>query len=264
MLLFRTRFEESHGKPIYAVEFCNCLQAGEPIIFATCGSNRVNIYECQTGGEIALLQCYSDAFSDEEYYACCWSFDPNNLKPILAVGGLKKIIRIISPTTVTSNKHFMGHGDAIYEIKAHPKNPSLLLSASKDNSVRLWNIQTDVCVAIFGGAEGHMTEVLSCDFDTTGDRIATGGMDNTVRVWNLNQPTVQSAIDESSTFDRNENRYAFKTVIEQFPDHSVDNIHSNYVDCVKWIGNLIFSKVSQFAVCWLLCCCLTRKYFSVP
>jgi polycomb protein EED len=78
----------------------------------------------------------------------------------------------------------------VNDVRAHPCAPHLLLSASKDESCRLWNIDNGLCLAIFSGALGHRNEVLTVDFKMLDPKaedlvFVSGAMDNMVKVWSM-------------------------------------------------------------------------------
>jgi WD40 repeat protein len=186
--------------------------------------------------------------------------------PLLLIGGLRGFIKVISCTFGEIETVLIGHGNAVNELKTHPVSPALVLSASRDESIRLWNVYTSCCIAIFAGDQGHRDQVLSIDFHMLGNCFASSGMDNTVKVWSLEgrgsnnsdgggggkiAQNIAKSFSYSTTHVNNVNVSAaggghetlYKGPIhEQFPLYSSSQIHSDYVDCVRWLGNLLLSK----------------------
>ena len=80
---------------------------------------------------------------------------------MIAFAGLKGIIKILCPFALENKRPFLfGHGSSINDLRFHPKAKQILLSSSKDYTLRLWTLNTNVCIAILGGAQGHRDEVL--------------------------------------------------------------------------------------------------------
>jgi len=241
---------EDHGKIIYGCALTVQSHPEEPLLLATVGGNRSTVYSCSDDGHLKIVEAYEDPDLTESFYCCALTKDRWGY-PILAIGGLRGIIRLfsLSPFEGEYLKHVHGHGDVINDITFHPQDGYLMLTASKDHSMRLWNIHTDICVAIFGGVDGHLDEVLSVDIKADGSRILSCGMDHNIRVWKITK-RLEIVMRLSHSYDQNSSR-AFPTFKLQFADYMCRDVHQNYVDCGKWFGDLILSKSCDGSlICW--------------
>lgn len=59
---------------------------------------------------------------------------------------------------------------------------NLLVSASGDGAVRVWNLTTDSCVRTF---DAHDNAILACSMNEDRTLHATGGVHDDVKIWRV-------------------------------------------------------------------------------
>ncbi|KAK9855466.1 hypothetical protein WJX84_007882 [Apatococcus fuscideae] len=242
--------KEDHGQPVYCITY-NHLDGAKKDVFASCGGRRLTIYECGPGGVIELLQAYVDAEPSEEFFTCRWTLDEETQAPVLLVAGKLGVMRVIDCHTCQPVWDGVGHGNAINDIAVHPKRPSLVITASRDQSLRLWNLRTHVCALVATGDGSHRNEVLSIDFHPHDEhKFLSCGMDDTIKIWSLKG--AQKDIDRSDAFVDAEPHRAFQPGELPVPEFSTHKVHWDYVDCVRWLGDLVLSKsVDNRIILWM-------------
>ena len=153
---------EPHGKEIYAVSYSPHFPQLEHVL-ATGGANGITVYERKTEKEGGTPICvYRERSGEVGVYCLTWCVDQYGMVPLLAFGTAQGVIRMIDVQRGKVFRTLIGHGAAVNEMVAHPVNLNLLVSVSSDESARLWNFQSGVCIAVFAGHWGHRDQVLSC------------------------------------------------------------------------------------------------------
>lgn len=225
-------------------------------LFVTCNGISIRIYEAKKRAKPMLLQIFEDEDVNEQFYCVAWTYNVDgNHEWWVCAAGKKGVLRVVNVQKGTNKMALTGHGEAINDLKVHPKDPALVMTASKDESLRLWNLRTQSTIAVFAGLKGHRGEVVHLDFNASGSRVASCGIDNSVRVWEIDcDDKVMAAILQSheaadvgvnDTYvyhDKTGTRCKTKVPICQFPVFVTRKVHKHYVDCVMWVGDLLLSK----------------------
>ncbi len=75
-----------------------------------------------------------------------------------------------------------GHEGSVNAVAFAPNNARRLLSASNDNSLILWNVETGEAIARLTGHENWVTSVA---FNPDGTQAVSGSVDDTIILWDL-------------------------------------------------------------------------------
>ena len=129
-------------------------------------------------------------------------------------------------------EELIGHKNDITELKFLINHSNILLSASSDSTVRLWDIKIKKLLCIYGGPFGHLSQVLTVDFHFSEQFIASAGIDQFVMFWNIDFVLKKYVNNETN----------FKKCLLKAKPFFETFIHEYYIDTVKFYGDLVLSK----------------------
>lgn len=105
--------------------------------------------------------------------------------PLLISGSRSGVILVHNLQTRTLSHISHGHHASIRALDVHGRK---YVSGSYDGTGRLWNIDSEngnggeECEMVF---RGHLHAIYAVCFDKTGEIVATGGLDTTIRIWSV-------------------------------------------------------------------------------
>ena len=117
-----------------------------------------------TGAAPPTKAAAAAAGEPEELFCVAFTVSAVTGHLLAATGGKAGILRLFDLALGRNVWAARGHGGAINDVAASPARPSLVLTASKDASLRLWHVDARACLALAAGDGAHRAEVVSCDF----------------------------------------------------------------------------------------------------
>ncbi len=74
-----------------------------------------------------------------------------------------------------------GHSQIVLSVTFSPDG-KYLASGSRDNTVKLWSVESQKEVATL---QGHTSDVNSVAFSPDGKYLASGSLDKTIKLWSI-------------------------------------------------------------------------------
>ena len=236
-------------------EIYSIILKGDYLI--ACGGNYVKIYHIKKSDFTVENEDTIIDKEDENYISLALSIISSD-KIILAVGGKNSIIRLIDIIKIEEISRLIGHRNDINDLKFNPTKKNLLLSASADMSIRLWNVRNSIQIAIFGGDRCHLAQVLSIDWHISGDYFVSSGVDLRINIWDIRNVENLKICDDITS----NNRQDYKIELINKPIYKCRNIHNTQIDSVTFNGNFILSKSSDGVIIEFMPCFNKEKdYF---
>ncbi|ORX89811.1 WD40 repeat-like protein [Basidiobolus meristosporus CBS 931.73] len=202
-LRLRRIVKENHGQDINQIMFhftplganltktldkCGLAERDESDtsnILATVGGSQANIYDNEHCGDHLDIMSYFTlsegpnvkSTTPQELLTCCWLSIEDDT--ILAVAGQDACIHILSVACSKELRKLVGHSGAVTHLDVSPEDNQYILSASKDGTVRLWDVQSGTCL------QKYPVKASAMCFNPSGSTFLSGSYAGEVYEWPL-------------------------------------------------------------------------------
>ncbi|KAI9486335.1 MAG: WD40-repeat-containing domain protein [Benjaminiella poitrasii] len=164
-------------------------------ILATVGGCELSVYDNEHCGDhldimsnfdITPTEESGESKSKYELETFCWLYKEGDA--LLATAGADGSIHVLSLAHSGEIMQLEGHTKLIYDLQSHPQNDDIILSTSKDGTIRLWDVNSGKCLVIF-----EVDATVSC-FHPSGTKFVSGNSRGELRVWDI--PSVEGSMDD--------------------------------------------------------------------
>ncbi|KAG8348264.1 WD domain [Trypanosoma vivax] len=130
------------------------------------------------------------------FQANCSRLGPEGANQLVAFGGRDGGVYVYPFGDFPRTAYLCGGHSPSTAVAFDPQQRRLA-GGSDDGSVRLWDIETERMIRVFG--EGHKSTVTATDFNHRTDFIATCSRDRSLRIWDVRKKTCRQSYKEAAS-----------------------------------------------------------------
>ncbi|KAJ1646155.1 hypothetical protein LPJ64_002347 [Coemansia asiatica] len=148
-------------------------------LLVTTGQTQASVFDNENCGDhldiMSHFQLKSESDTELPLQTCCWV--RSNDDAIFAVAGGDHHVHIISLAWTREIRILQGHSGPVIDLQPHPTDSRLLLSVSKDKTMRIWSVVSGECLCVYSN------EATAACFHPEGVFLVAGAASGDVRQW---------------------------------------------------------------------------------
>ncbi|KAI9729728.1 MAG: hypothetical protein M1834_006679 [Cirrosporium novae-zelandiae] len=226
--------------PVFDVKFYPYDDSSKNTVFAVVAGHDYTVLQMTQRIKSKFFGGGMMTRQDNVLNSCVWSRDMETGDPLLCITGTgipnaSAKIKVLNVKSGEMVNILTGHGGDINDLIISPLSPSILISSSMDHTIRVWSLDpkhsSNPCILMCAG-EGHKEGVLAVGIHDNGRYLLSGGLDSAVCLWTLPEFSPPAVIND-------------ELPVIHYPHFSTTAVHSNYVDCVQFHGDLVLSRCAE-------------------